>query len=218
MFILFLIMKVLLYLLITILCFILLFVIIPFDYEFNTKIDEKIKAGASLSFFHRILKIMMTYEGKETMLSIKLMGLKVIRKKIKVSTKEVKKDEIKNKKNNNFNIKDYFQREFINDLISYFKDIINIIKPKGIKTNGIYGFEDPSLTGIACGIIPIVSSLIPTSHINLEPVFHDEIIDIYCEIYGRVSLLLAAIRTLRFVLKKNNRRKIFKKLKKSETY
>ena len=218
MFILFLIIKVLLYLLIIIFCSILLFVIIPFEYEFNTKIDEKIKAGVNLSFFNKFLKIMMTYEEKETLLLIKVMGLRIIRKKIKMSSKEVKKEEIKNKKNNNFNIKDYIQREFINDLINYFKDIINIIKPKGIKINGIYGFEDPSLTGIACGIIPIVSSVIPTSHINLQPVFDDEIIDINCEIYGRVSLLIATIKTLRFVLKKNNRRKIFKKLKKSETY
>ena len=71
---------------------------------------------------------------------------------------------------------------------------------------------------MACGIIPIVSNLIPSSDINLEPVFDDEIIDINCEIYGKVSLFIIIIKTLRFILKKNNRVKLFRNLKKSETY
>jgi len=216
-FILFLIIKIILYLLILIFGFVLLFIIIPFEYEFKTKIDEKIMAGANLSFFKKLLIVTMTYENKETLFLIKVFGLPIIRKKIKKSSRKIKKEKLKKKKND-FNIKDYIQGEFIKDLISYFKDIINITKPKKIKINGTYGFDDPSLTGMACGIIPIVSNFIPTSDIDLQPVFDEEIIDIYCEIYGRISLLVAIIKTLKFVLKKNNRKKIFKKVKKSETY
>jgi len=216
-FVLFLIIKIIVYLLILIIGLILLFVIIPFEYEFKTKIDEKIMAGVNLSFFKKILIIIMTYEDKETLFLIRVMGLTIIRKKIKKSNRKIKKEKLKKKKDD-FDIMDYIQGEFIKDLISYFKDIINITKPKKIKINGTYGFEDPSLTGIACGIIPLVSSLIPISHINLRPVFDDEIIDIYCEIYGRISLLIATIKTLKFVLKKSNRKIIFKKVKKSETY
>ena len=217
MFILFLIIKIILYLLILIFGFVLLFIIIPFEYEFKTKIDEKIMAGVNLLFFKKLLMVTMTYENKETLFLIRVMGLTIIRKKIKKSSRKIKKEKLKKKKND-FNIKDYFQGAFIKDLISYFKDIINITKPKKIIINGTYGFEDPSLTGIACGIIPLVSSHIPISHVNLQPVFDEEIIDIYCEIYGRISLLVAIIKTLKFVLKKNNRKKIFKKVKKSETY
>lgn len=206
---------------------ILLFVIIPFEYELNAKIDEKISANANLIFFKKILKVIVTYKDKETFFLIKVMGFSIIRKKIKKSSKTRKKDNLKNKKSiktreknkkSNFDIMDYVKGEFKSDLINYFKAIINIIKPKRIRIQGIYGFEDPSLTGMACGIIPIVSNLIPTSDINVQPVFDDEIIDIYCAIYGRIFLLIAIIKTLKFVLKKNNRRKIFKKTKKSETY
>ncbi|MBZ9607921.1 DUF2953 domain-containing protein [Clostridium estertheticum] len=222
MFVLFSIIKTLLYLLITILGLILLFIIIPLEYEFNTKIDEKIRADVNLSFFKKFLKMMVAYEDKETLFLIKVMGLCIIRKKVKMSNRKKENEKVKlkkkKKKNVDFNIKDYIQGAFINDLINYFKDIINITKPKRIKINGIYGFEDPSLTGIACGIVPLVPSLIPTSDINLQPVFDDEIIDIYCEIHGEISLLAATIRTLKFVLKKNNRGKIFKNLKKPETY
>ena len=196
---------------------IILFVIIPFEYELNAKIDEKISANAKLRFFKKFLEVIVTYKNKETSFLIKVMGLPIIRKKIKKSSKTRKKDNLKNKKSN-FNIMDYVKVDFKNHLINYFKAIINIIKPKRIKIQGIYGFEDPSLTGMACGIIPIISNLIPTSDINVQPVFDDEIIDIYCVIYGRIFLLIAIIKTLKFVLKKNNRRIIFKKTKKTETY
>ena len=91
MFVLFLIIKILLYLLIIIFGLILLFIIIPFEYEFNTKIDEKIRAGANLSFFKKFLMIMVTYEDKETLFLIKVMGLHIIRKKIKMSSRRKKK-------------------------------------------------------------------------------------------------------------------------------
>lgn len=231
MFVLLLIMKILLYLLIFIISLILLFVIIPFEYDLDTKIDEKISANANLKFFRKFLKVIVSYKNKETLFLIKVMGLSIISKKIKMSnkknkmpskenkmpSKKRKQENVKNEKSN-FNIKDYVQREFLEDSINYIKAIINIAKPKAIKIHGIYGFEDPSLTGVACGIIPIVSNFIPTSDIKLQPVFDDEIIDVYCEIYGRISLLIAIIKTLKFVLKKNNRKKIFKKVKKSETY
>ena len=166
----------------------------------------------------------MPYRKKDTLFSVKVMGLGIVRKKIsksskaiKKSTKTIKKENLKSKKSN-FNIMDYVQGEFKYDLFHYFKDIVNIIKPKRIKISGVYGFDDPSLTGMACGIIPIVSSFIPTSDINVQPVFDDEIIDIHCVIYGRISLIIAIIKTLKFIHKKDNRRKIFKKQKKIETY
>ncbi|MBU3098996.1 MULTISPECIES: DUF2953 domain-containing protein [Clostridium] len=146
------------------------------------------------------------------------MGLRIIRKeiispdiKIEKEEKEKNKKKSKKKKRSNFNIRDYIEREFINDLINYFKDIIGIVKPKTVKINGFYGFDDPSLTGMICGIIPLISNLIPKSDINLQPVFDDEIVEIECDIHGKISLLAAIIKTLKFVFKKNNRQKIFKK-------
>lgn len=218
MFILFLILKILLYLLIFIFVIILLFLIIPFEYYISSKIDEKINADITLLFFKNFFNIMVKYEDNEKMFIVKLMGLCIIRKEIKGPSRRIEKEKIKkNKKKGNFSIKDYIQEEFINDIINYFKDIINIVKPKDIKINGFYGFEDPSLTGIFCGIIPLISNIIPKSDINLQPVFDDEIIEIKGDIHGKISLLAAIIKTLKFVFKKNNRRRIFKKSKRSET-
>lgn len=224
MFVLLLIMKILLYLLLFIIGLILLFIIIPFQYEFHGKIDEKISGNANLIFFRNFFKVIVSYKNKETWVLIKLMGLGIVRKKIEMSSKENevtskkrKQEDIKNEESN-FSIKDYIQREFMKDSIKYFKDIINIVKPKEIKIHGIYGFEDPSLTGMACGIIPLVPNFIPSCDIKLQPVFDDEIIDIYFEINGRISLIVVVIKTFKFVLKKNNRKKIFKKSRKIETY
>ena len=161
---------------------------------------------------------MVKHEDAKEIFLLKFMGLSIIRKEIKSpGTKIEKEKEEKNKKNSkkkkrsNFNIRDYIQKEFINDLINYFKEIIHIVKPKTVEINGFYGFEDPSLTGMICGIIPLISSLIPKSDINLQPVFDDEIIEIECDIHGKISLLSAIIKTIKFVLKKNSRERIFKK-------
>ena len=223
-------MRILLYILIFIVSLFLLIVIIPLEYEFKAKVDEKVSVSANLMLF-KFLKVIVSYKDKETFYQVKVNRLSIINKNskktnktIKKSTKSTKrankkraKEDLKTKKSN-FNIMDYVEREFLMDSINYIKNIINIIKPKSIKIYGIYGFEDPSLTGMACGIIPVVTKLIPTREINLEPVFDDEIIDINCEIYGKISLIIVAIKTLKFVLKKNNRRKIFRKTKKAETY
>lgn len=217
MFVLFLILKILLYLLIFIISFTLLLLILPFEYKFNTIFNEKIKVDSNILFLKKFLKVTVTYENKEPLLSITIMGLRIVRKKLITPVKKRKVNDRKKRKST-FNIKDYIEKDFLNDLIIYFKDIINIIKPKRIKMSGTYGFEDPSFTGITCGIIPLISNLIPNSDINLQPVFDDEIIDIYCEIYGKISLLIATIKTIKFILKKNNRKRILKKSKKVETY
>ncbi|APC39391.1 DUF2953 domain-containing protein [Clostridium estertheticum] len=216
MFVLFLILRILLYLLIFTFGIILLFLIIPFEYYISSKIDEKINVDITLLFLKKIIKVMVRHEDTKETFLIKIMGLRIIRKEIKspgikIEKEEMEKNNKNSKKKNNFNIKDYIEREFINDLISYFKDIINIVKPKTVKINGVYGFDDPSLAGMICGIIPLISNLIPKSDINLQPVFDDEIIEIECDVHGKISLLSAIIKTLRFVFKKNSRQKIFKK-------
>ena len=159
MFILFLILKILLYLLIFIFAIIILFLIIPFEYYISSKIDETINVDITLLFFKKIIKIMVKHEDAKEIFLLKFMGLSIIRKEIKSpGTKIEKEKEEKNKKNSkkkkrsNFNIRDYIQKEFINDLINYFKEIIHIVKPKTVEINGFYGFEDPSLTGMICGI------------------------------------------------------------------
>lgn len=213
MFILFLILKILLYLLIFIFGIILLFLIIPFEYYISSKIDEKIDVDITLLFFKKIIKVIVRHEDTKEIFLLKIMGLRIIRKEIISPDIKIEKEEKEKnkKKRSNFNIRDYIEREFINDLINYFKDIIGIVKPKTVKINGFYGFDDPSLTGMICGIIPLISNLIPKSDINLQPVFDDEIVEIECDIHGKISLLAAIIKTLKFVFKKNNRQKIFKK-------
>ncbi|MBU3184778.1 DUF2953 domain-containing protein [Clostridium estertheticum] len=220
MFVLFLILRILLYLLIFTFGIILLFLIIPFEYYISSKIDEKINVDITLLFFKKIIKVMMRHEDTKETFLIKIMGLRIIRKEIKSPGIKIEKEETeKNNKNSkkkkekksSFNIRDYIEREFINDLINYFKDIINIVKPKTVKINGFYGFDDPSLTGMICGIIPLISNLIPKSDINIQPVFDDEIIEIECDVHGKISLLSAILKTFKFVFKKNNRQKIFKK-------
>ncbi|MBC2580498.1 DUF2953 domain-containing protein [Clostridium sp. DJ247] len=133
-------------------------------------------------------------------------------------------NDIKNKKHINhkhkpyYTFKKYFDKKFLCYTISYLKSILSIIKPYYIKIDGTYGLEDPSTTGMLCAFISILSQITPSTEINLNPNFDEEVLNIKLIVYGKIFLLLLLIKTLRFLLSKEIRKKVFKKSKTAETY
>ena len=93
--------------------------------------------------------------------------------------------------------------------------MMNIVKPKHVNVSGTYGFDDPSITGIVCGIISIINAAVPNGVINVEPEFEDEVYDIEIKVKGRIIGCIILFKTLRFVMNKEVRKNIFSKKEKN---
>ncbi|HCW54597.1 MAG TPA: hypothetical protein DG753_12880 [Clostridium sp.] len=186
--------------------------VIPFDYNFHGYINEKIYGIADVRWLLGLTKFIIYKEKEKSRIKIRfnICGLKVpIAKSKKNHIKDKKK---KVKKNSNRKIR--ITKKLINICYEYLKDIINIVKPKYINISGTYGFDNPFITGIVCGVISMINSLIPNSVVNVKPEFEDEIYDMEIKGNGRIVGFIVLIRTLRFIINKEIRKNIFSKKQK----
>ncbi|URZ08367.1 DUF2953 domain-containing protein [Clostridium felsineum] len=198
-----LILKVILIILAVILVLFLLSFFIKMKYNFYSHItDSSLDIDSKITFLFRIIKIKFIRKDNKLNLGIYLFG-----KKLKFKKKSNKKKQ-KEKKKSKRKIK---WVNILSNIIQYFKEIINILKPKVFKVEGVYGFYDPSLTGITTGIIPILKSVLPLSNVNLQPVFEEEALDIEVEVTGYIIPMVMIVDTLKFILNKEVRKVIFKK-------
>ncbi|NMM63356.1 DUF2953 domain-containing protein [Clostridium sp. P21] len=210
--------KILLILMCVILSLLILVMFVPFKYNLNSHINEIVKIEGIILWMFNLFKIKILQE--ENLKITFFIGNKVIyviSEKENLESEEVKPDNKKVTESKTTNIKDFIKKKFISCVLSYFKDMLKIIKPDEIRIKGVYGFDDPCITGLLCGFIPIISQIIPHSDINLNPVFDDDVINIKTSICGKVFLFLIAFKTLKFVLKKDIRKILLKKSKTSET-
>lgn len=72
--------------------------------------------------------------------------------------------------------------------------IISIIKPKYVKIEGNYGFDDPCMTGILCGVFNVIYSLLPKNSIKVSPDFFNEVFNLHLEVSGKCRIVLLAIK------------------------
>jgi hypothetical protein len=195
--------------------FLVLILFIPINYKFKGILQENLDLKIILHWIFRLLEIKITY--MEEIITINLLIInrpiftkslnEIINKKIKTYKKSKKNKKIK-LNNISWNKLNKF---FLNHVIFYLKNIIKIIKPSHIKLNGVYGFEDPSITGSICALTSILSGIIPNSNIELNPIFDKNIMDIELKIWGKLNLALLVILTLRFILNKEIRKILFTK-------
>ncbi|URZ03300.1 DUF2953 domain-containing protein [Clostridium felsineum] len=197
------ILKVILIILAVILALFLLSFFIKMKYNFYSHItDSSLDIDSKITFLFGIIKIKFIRKDNKLNFGIYLFG-----KKLKFKKKSNKKKQ-KEKKKSKRKIK---WVNILSNIIQYFKEIINILKPKVFKVEGVYGFYDPSLTGITTGIIPILKSVLPLSNVNLQPVFEEEALDIEVEVTGYIIPMVMIVDTLKFILNKEVRKVIFKK-------
>lgn len=215
-----LIISILLKIFIIVLCFIflsfILLMVIPFEYNLNFQISENISFGADISWMFRFIKVNVT--NKEPDLKINLLignkrfwSIKPSKTSANNKNKKVKRKKTRSKSKGLFNI------NVLKYLISYFRDVLKIIRPRGIEIKGEYGFSDPSMTGFLCGIVPIISEIFPFSSLQLQPVFDDETMNIQSRVWGKIILFFIVFRTLKVILKKEIRKILFKRRKTIET-
>lgn len=211
--------KILLILMLILLSILALIIFVPFKYLLKGKIDGNIGGSIETRWLFGLVKVLVyKYEDKPE-IKIVICGLKIFSKKLieHKETKEKKSDK-KEKSKKKSKSKRSFGKDLLLEFFKYFKDIINIVKPKYIKISGVYGFEDPSLTGMLLGVISIIKGAVPKAQIYVEPNFEEEFINIEAEIYGDIKVYVICYRTLKLIIKKEVRKFLFKKSKTAETF
>lgn len=195
--------KIMLLIVIILLLIIIINLIVPISYKFNSSVDEDIKTNGLIKVLFGFFRVEVV--GENTKFKVNLYILKkVVNEEKKVHKEKIHKVKEKKKEKN-------LSLSIISDLVSYSKEIINIIKPNIFKVKGIYGFSDPFITGIISGTMPIIQGIVPSSDICLTPLFDEEVININIDIYGKAIPGLILIKTIRFVLKKDVRKVLFKR-------
>ena len=207
--IMFIILKILFILLCILLSILLLMLFIPFEYLLNGKIHDSAEGKAEIRWIFGLIKIIICKYDEKPEIKIIICGLNIYNKKLtkKINTKKYKKSKKEHKRRTNIG------KKLIIELFKYFKDVINIVKPKYFRISGVYGFEDPSLTGMLLGLISIIKGAVPNAEIYVEPVFEEETINIETEIYGNIKVWVICYRTLKLIIKKEVRQILFKKSK-----
>lgn len=199
--------KILIALLIFLLLITVLIIIIPVKYNVNYKLSDKSYGTIKIKLLWGFLSIV--YDNKNEHGGLKILIFGFIKMYIKTKAHEENKDkETNSKKNKKFKLKN-INTYFLKKLMGYILDMIGILKPRIFKIDGAFGFYDPSNTGIVCACIPLVTSLFPALKINLEPVFHDEILDINIICKGKVNIISAILKTVVFVKEKSIRKVLF---------
>lgn len=213
------ILKIFLILMLLLLSILVLILFIPFKYFMKGKVDGDIGGSLETRWLFGLVKVTVyKYEDKPK-IKIIICGLQVFNKKlIEDYEKKEKKLDKKEKYRKKSKSKRSFGKDLILEFFKYFKDIINIVKPKYFKISGVYGFEDPSLTGMLLGIISIIKGAVPKAQIYVEPDFEEEFINIEAEIYGDIKICVICYRTLKLIIKKEVRKFLFQKSKNVETF
>lgn len=212
--------KILIVLIIILFSILLLILLVPFEYFMKGQIDRTIGGLIETKWLFGLIKVSIYKYEDNPEVKISICGLNVyIQKLIKEDDeKKEKKADKKEKSQKKSSLKRRLSKDLLLEIFKYFKDIINIVKPKYFKISGVYGFEDPSLTGMLLGIISIIKGAVPKARIDIEPDFEEEFISIEAEIYGDIKVSLVCYRTLKLIIKKEVRKFLFKKSKTVETF
>ena len=212
--------KILLYILLFIIGLAVLLLLIPFNYSGQVLTADGLRVKVTLGWAWKLLGINAEIEGEAYDITLRIFNIGVYKLKNKETLEEEqqtdkqfeKKDKHK-KDRKGFSIKELSDKTLINEILEYFKRVLNITKPKYLQLYGTYGFDDPSLTGIVCGAAGIIKSIIPNARLALTPDFTQEIIDLDLRAEGSMIMGSLAYQTIRTVLKKPVRKVLFKKKK-----
>jgi hypothetical protein len=214
------ILKILLYILLSIVGLVLLLLLIPFNYSGHVLASDGFKAQLAIGWAWRLLGINAEIEGESVDVTLRILDKRVYKLKGREADRSAEQPEHKlvekkkeKKASRGFSFKDIIDRELINEILAYLKRVLDIAKPKYLHLYGTYGFEDPSLTGIACGISGMINSIIPHARLHLNPDFTQEVMNLDLRAEGNMVVGSLVYQTIRTVLKKPVRKILFRKRK-----
>lgn len=181
---------------------------IPYSYVLKGDIKEKVNGKFQVNGLFRLIRFVCLKTSDKIEMKAYFMVFCIYS-----NLKKHKEIEKNINKSNKFQV--YFNKilnlRSIEVLIEYFKYIISIVKPNSVKINGVYGLEDPFITGTISAVIPIIKSNFTSAKIEVNPVFNKVILDVSIEVKGKVNLLLIGFRTIKLVLNKYLRKIVLKK-------
>jgi len=214
------ILKILVSLLLIILGLLLLFLLIPFNYSGRVIAADEFKAELAVGWAWKLLGINAELEGEAVDITLRVFDKRVYRfkgnnavEKEEPAEEKPQEQEKQKKQGKGFSIRDITDKALIHEVLDYFRRVLNIAKPKYMHLYGTYGFDDPSLTGMVCGLTGIIKGIIPHARLRLNPDFTQEILDLDLRAEGSMVVGNLAFQTLRTVMKKPVRKILFKKKK-----
>lgn len=215
------ILKVILYIILAVLAIILAVIALPFTYSAEVLVAEGVDARYNFGWPGRLVQIKGEYREEMLNMGIFIGGRRILRlngkhklrtKKIEAEKKE-EKEEAKEKSKSRFSVKEFIDKSFIDEILEYVKTIFRLTKPRYLKLSGTYGFEDPALTGMTYGLICVIRGCIPQAKLDFYPCFTDAVLELDLKTEGELVAAPIIYQTIRMVLKKPVRGKIFRKRK-----
>jgi len=218
MWVLLIILKIVLYLFLAILLLFITLLVVPFTYQGEAAVMEGISYSYRIGWFWNLFNIRGRKSDELQTTAVYIKNKKLFNvDKTKKEEKKTKEDEEKTEEKEyktESNLKSMFDIKLIKEALEYLKKVIKQVKPKHLHLRGVYGFDDPSLTGMTAGFIYTLQGIVPKSKIQLQPCFTDEIFELEAEVEGKIFTGKIAYDSIRFFLKPDIRKKIFKKSKK----
>lgn len=202
--------KILIIILFIAIALIIMLLVIPYTYAFEGNINENIKTKFQINCFFGLLRFTCLKVSDKLYIRIYFINLCIYSTLRKNKHKNIhKKISTNNKREVNFKA---LNLTSLKEILAYLKDIISILKPNSFKINGVYGLEEPCVTGFICAAVSIIKSNFTVVQIDVSPIFDDVILDIFIEIKGNLNLLLIVFITTKFLFKKDIRKIILKKV------
>jgi hypothetical protein len=213
-----LILKIILYLVAALLLFVVTLLVIPFSYKGEAEVHDGVSFSYKIGWFWNFIHVRGNTQEDQQTASVFVGNKRVFTMKTREDHKEEDSEQDAEKekedKKERSGLKRMFDTKLIKEGFQYLKKILKHLSPKYLHLYGTYGFEDPSLTGMTAGFIYSLQGIWKSSRIHLEPCFTDVVLDIDFKAEGRIYAGRLVYDTVRFVLKKEVRTKIFRKNKK----
>lgn len=210
------ILKILLFLLLSIVGLLIILLSIPIRYSGMLVTSGGLRVQLSLGWAWRLLGVNVERDREAYDITLRIFNrsiYKLERKKSEENAEQLKeqheKKEKEEKKRGQFSLNDFTDRALINEILEYFKRVLDIAGPKYFQLYGTYGFDDPSLTGIVCGATEMIKAIIPNARLELTPDFTGEAMDLNLRVDGSVSAGRLVYQTIRTMLKKPVRKTLF---------
>ncbi len=221
MFWLFILLKIILYILLFIIGLLILLLCIPFNYAGELRLADGMRVRCSVGWAWRLIRIGIEMEDGESDAAVYLFDRRVMKfRQRSTEAKDQQADKKKpdekheeKKEKRRTGLKDLMDRSLLNEMLAYLKKLLRLARPDYFRMDGIYGFEDPSLTGMVCGGLSALQSFIPHGRINMQPSFTEEVLEVEIEAEGSMLVGALTYETIRTLLKKPVRTLIFKKNK-----
>ncbi len=180
----------------------------PCKYNLNIEVnDGKVIFYIEISMIFHLFKLMISMENSKCRIKLTVLGMHIPLEFSKKGSSD------KNSKSLHKYKLNFLNGKFLISCMSYFKEVIALLKPKYIEVSGIYGLYDPAETGFMCGFISMFSQAVKEDylHVNLEPDFENQVININANMYGELILFSVICKTLKFIRKDEVREVLIEK-------